>query len=778
MRSGPLNYRLPWLRFFVAGVLFFSGFLFIGGTSPFGLPNGALSAWGKLSAAEGTSLPGGQIGKADGLLRTDFVSMKGTNEKGGLSLANPGAQSPKPALLLAGEGDRPAVVGPAPDPGPTADTGRGIPSFSSGPIRLQGSAAGSAPAQGRPARQEPAQEANDTLQTNPAFLNGPFGMKASIYRYPQERLRGPWMECRVALETGSLNELQSSLNRLYEARLDTGFPNAPGVAALLLREGYRAMERGDMETAGLLGQSAQDLAPDFYPVYDFVSRLAVRDDRQGWGQALMGRWESFTQRWRLFEWQYAFAGRVYLLLLFSFFLFFLFLGPCFLLRYGTLYLHALRERLKPGGQGRLQQVALGILCVTLLVLLPGPLWGGIILGLLLGRFLSRWERALFAAGMLLLALSPITLREASRFLSRPAPAGRVLCECMRGDWDASCDRDLETALADQPNSPDLLLTHALVEKRRGEFARAADILQGALKHHPENGFLWNNLGNLLAFQGDLAAAKDGYARAIHWNPGSAPPHHNLSQLLRREFSFIEGGRAFQEARRIDPARVDYFSYIHSQNPNRFFMDETPTVASCWRHALAGDGDADTLPSTLWIVAGSGIPLDWAPWLFGPLAGLALLLPTVRKWHQRPLHCTGCGVVVCGKCHSGTAMTKMCTPCYQVLYAGKDIPKERRSLQIRKMARNRTVRLRRLLLLNALLPGLGFSLYKDRVSGYLLLFLFLFLAVAGLFWVNFLPLPVVAWETGGATCSVLFSGALLALYGIVQVRFYLAIRSGR
>jgi len=615
-------------------------------------------------------------------------------------------------------------------------------------------------------------ERSDGMQT------GPFGMKTPVYRYPEERLQDPWRECRRSLENSSFPEVKSSLNRLYEARLDTGFPNASGVAALLVREGYRVLERGDLSTAKVLGQSAHDLAPDFFPVSVFLSRLAEQDSGQGWRKELISRWKSLKQRGSLFSWQYGVVGKLYLLLFLACWTVFFFLAPYFLFRYGTLFMHALRERMKPGARGRLQIVALCLLGVTLLILLPGLLWVVVIAGILMGRFLRRWEQVLFFFTLLFLALSPFTLGQAARFLSPLPAASRVLCECIQEDWDASCDRDLDTAQEAHPDSEALFLTRALVEKRRGEYARASKILEEALARYPEQGPLWNNMGNLYAFQGDLASAKAAYSQAIRFNTAIASPHYNLSQLLRREFSFIEGGRAFQEARRIDPVRVDYFAYIHSLNANRFFMDESPSTASCWRYALEGDGEKGSTPAALWALAGSGVPLGWTPWIFGALAAAFLPLAWNRRRLPVPMSCTGCGIIVCNKCHSGTAMTKMCTQCYQALYQGQSIPNERRNLQIRKMARSRASRFRRLLLLNALFPGLGFSVYEDRVSGFLMFFLFLFLALAGLFWDRLLPVPVVAWETPTPTSHFMIFSGLLILYVLVQARFFQKLRSGR
>jgi len=295
---------------------------------------------------------------------------------------------------------------------------------------------------------------------------GALGMKAPVYRYPRDFLDAAWRDVRRALASGSVPELKASLNRLYEAHLDTGFPDAPGVAAMLVREGYRLLERGDVARAQLLGHSAHDLAPDFFPVSDFASSLAGQDPDQGWKQSLLGAWIGLTQRWKAFDWQLRVLGRVFLVLLVSCWLLFLFLAPFFLLRYGKPLWHAVLERVQGGAGGRLQLALLCALGLLLLVFLPGLLWGVVIVGILLGGFMRNWERALFLLGLLVLALSPATLHLAARFLAPPPAASRVLCGCVQGDWDASCDQDLETALAMDPEGRDLLLTQALLENRR------------------------------------------------------------------------------------------------------------------------------------------------------------------------------------------------------------------------------------------------------------------------------------------------------------------------
>jgi tetratricopeptide (TPR) repeat protein len=607
---------------------------------------------------------------------------------------------------------------------------------------------------------------------------GPFGLKAACYRYPDQLLQTPWHECKQVLEEGRFADLQPVLNRLYQARLDTGFPNAPGYAALLVRAAYRIMGTGDLKTARLLGQSAYDLAPDFYPVSVFMSRLARQDEWKEWRNVLQWQWISTKQRCSLFRWQYSFIGKVFLLFLLTVAAAFLFLAPYFLTRYGKLFLHAMQESMKPGLPGRAQLGALLVFGVTALVLLPGFLWIVVLAGFLTGRYFRFWEKSVFIGFLLFLAVSPFTLHQAARFLSPLPEASQVLSGALQGTWNAARDRDMERALRKYPDSDDLLLTHALVEKRRGNYEQASSILGDALEMFPDHGAMWNNMGNLHGILGDLGAAKDAYGKSIHQDPGVASPHYNLSLLLRREFSFIGGGREFQKARHLDASRVEDFSYVSSQNPNRFFMDENPSLASCWRFAMDRDEVYEQNAEALWSLSGSGIPLAWAPWAFLSSVLAFLLLTWKRRRRQDPLRCGGCGVIICETCQSGTSMTKMCTQCYQALYLRKSVPKEKRTLQIRKMARIRTARTRKLLLLNLTLPGLGFSILRDRVPGFLFLFLFLYLTLAALFWERLMPLPVIAWEPGGAKGLYVFAAFILVLYTAVQVRFLSLLRSGR
>jgi hypothetical protein len=165
-------------------------------------------------------------------------------------------------------------------------------------------------------------------------------------------------------------------------------------------------------------------------------------------------------------------------------------------------------------------------------------------------------------------------------------------------------------------------------------------------------------------------------------------------------------------------------------------------------------------------------------VFLPLGGIYVLFISRRRSGQEPFACSACGRVVCGKCDLGAEVGGLCSPCYQALYQRENIPRERRHEQIRKMARYQSRRSRRLLMLNFVMPGLGFSLLDEKPQGMFILFGFFFLLLAALFWGAMLPVPMTVWETGGHALRILSFVVVIFFYWFVQRMFFAKIRARR
>ncbi len=606
------------------------------------------------------------------------------------------------------------------------------------------------------------------------------GRSAGAFRYVEDVLRGPWRAVLNALEESSPDSLQNALNRLYEAKLDSGFPSSPRFAVLLLRQAYRFLDGGHADTARLLGESALNLAPHFAPTERFLALAAAKGSPRSLPDTLRRRIASWKSQVTDFHWQYRTAGKVLLLLFGGLYGLLLLQGPYALVRYGPLAAHRLREGLRLERAGGVLLVAGALLALLGAFVLVGPLWTVVSVHFCLGPYARRWERSLFLVLLSVWVFSPWIARATVRQLQPPPAVAAALYAIEKGEWDRTADEALQHALATRPESVDVLWAAALVEKRTGRYREAETHLRRALELSPRNGALWNNLGNLLAFSGRTEEAKGAYERSIECEPGLAEPHYNLSQILRREFSFLKGAAAFQEARRIDPVKTDYFVYIHSPHPNRFYMDVGPGTLRIWRHALSTPSDIRQSAEDLWNLTGARISSRLSGLLaaiFLAAYGIFILPGRLRAGAYR---CHTCGSIACSYCQPIPSARHTCNPCHQVLYQRSEIPREHRQKQLGRMARYGRRRGRAAFAANLFLPALGQAVLQDRPAEAVRFCLFTLAVVLVVGWKAVLPSPGWPWELGrsvdGAWLAACF--LLLACYGLLQRRFLRRTASGR
>jgi tetratricopeptide (TPR) repeat protein len=108
--------------------------------------------------------------------------------------------------------------------------------------------------------------------------------------------------------------------------------------------------------------------------------------------------------------------------------------------------------------------------------------------------------------------------------------GRALLEAGRL---GEADRELSTVVRMSPQSfKDVALLLAETAARSGDIFRARTILEGELRTSPNNGDLWNGLGNLQLMMRDFSGAISSYRRALEINPRNQQAATNLQQALR------------------------------------------------------------------------------------------------------------------------------------------------------------------------------------------------------------------------------------------------------
>lgn len=635
------------------------------------------------------------------------------------------------------------------------------------PLEAQGQISDTAPDIGEPAEPSVA-EGHDSGRSAGAFL------------YVEDVLRGPWKAVLQVLEGTSSDSLQNALNRLHEAKLDSGFPSSPRFAVLLLRQAYRFLDAGQAETARLLGETALDLAPHLASTHRFLALTAARSSARSFPETLRRKIACWKSQIMDFHWQYRTSGKVLLLLFGGLYVLLLLQGPYVLVRYGPMASHRLREGLRLEGASGTLLVAGVLLALVGALVLVGPFLTVVGLHLCLGPYTRRWEKGLFLTLLSVWIFSPWIARATARQLQPPPDVAAALYAVEKGEWDRTADEALRHALASRPESVDVLWAAALVEKRTGRYREAEAHLRRALELGPRNGALWNNLGNLLAFSGRTEEAKAAYERSIACAPGLAEPHYNLSQILRREFSFLKGASAFQEARRIDPVKTDSFVYIQSPHPNRFYMDVGPGTLRIWRLALSAPSDIRRSADDLWNLTGARISSRMSGLLtavFLMAYGLFILSGRLSAGAYR---CRTCGSIVCRDCQPIPSAQQTCNPCHQVLYQRSEIPREHRQKQLGRMARYGRRRGRAAFVANLFLPALGQAVLQDRPAEAVRFCLFALAVVLVAGWNAILPAPGWPWEHGRSVDWAWLTAwfLLLACYGLLQRRFLRRAPSGR
>jgi serine/threonine-protein kinase len=96
------------------------------------------------------------------------------------------------------------------------------------------------------------------------------------------------------------------------------------------------------------------------------------------------------------------------------------------------------------------------------------------------------------------------------------------------------------------------LANALSQKKRGRWQEAVGYYRAALAVRPQAVAVYNNLGNALQAQGDLAGAIASHRQAIAIDPKDAHAHNNLGTALQAQGDLAGAIAQYQEAIALDP----------------------------------------------------------------------------------------------------------------------------------------------------------------------------------------------------------------------------------
>ena len=130
-------------------------------------------------------------------------------------------------------------------------------------------------------------------------------------------------------------------------------------------------------------------------------------------------------------------------------------------------------------------------------------------------------------------------------------AGLELHRAGRIDDAARVYRDI---LATQPGHVDALAHLGIVHQQRGDYAKAAELLDRAVQKSPKSPAFWSNFGVVLVALGRFEEAIAAYRRAVELAPDFTDALYNLGNLHQRQGDLADATACY---RKVIAARPDH-----------------------------------------------------------------------------------------------------------------------------------------------------------------------------------------------------------------------------
>ena len=351
--------------------------------------------------------------------------------------------------------------------------------------------------------------------------------------------------------------------------------------------------------------------------------------------------------------------------------------------------------------------------LMLLVLVPaffGPLYLLGSLLILLGLYMTRWDKVVLYLYLVFLLSSPWTFYALSTAMMAPASGA------LKAVVEVNEARGNTYALSVLQNreNPVELFSYALASKREGKYDEAIASYNKLLALKPDPR-VYNNLANCYVALQNIEEAKELYKKSAQMRP-SATALYNLSQVYRETLDFGKGEEYFLAAQRLDTNAVSQFRAIFSRKPNRFVIDEDLPEPALWNHARTKTYRISTMGLSL-------LP-PWAMPAVAVLMGI-LFLGMNDRIKNRAYRCTRCGKIMCSKCEKHILWGHMCPQCFKSLVKLDELDARERIARILNVYEHKKTQRDIIKIITLFLPGSGFIYAGNIMRGILFLWPFLF-----------------------------------------------------
>jgi hypothetical protein len=220
-----------------------------------------------------------------------------------------------------------------------------------------------------------------------------------------------------------------------------------------------------------------------------------------------------------------------------------------------------------------------------------------------------------------------------------------------------------------------------------------------------------NLGNIYFILNNINEAVSEYRRAESLDRNNPIIYFNLSRAYLHQFKFEQATEILKKASRLNPEVVNYYTEIHSSNPNRLLIDSIYSsdwilseIPELWAKALAQQ-------DIFWYRLGPGLGMSGTAIVMMSTILLLLILQVFKGKFLLSQFCIMCGQAFCHRCQDGSS-EKYCSRCQMMFSKRSMINQKEREKMLREISRRGRQKWLTSLFLTILMPGSG-SLYVNE-----------------------------------------------------------------
>lgn len=469
-----------------------------------------------------------------------------------------------------------------------------------------------------------------------------------------------WEERSGAISAGNEAAGEAKLDSIVKMRYQLGMDRMDDISALLVREGYRALDEGMADYSYRLSSRAKEISPYYAPAYflSSTSLLKMSEIMEAISEYIAG----IKVLLHDFRTTFDIAGRLYIISVTALSLTFLAFLIIWFSRALPIFAHTFNEVTSGFISSPIRPVFFATLVI--IPLLFGIGWFVLFCLVAVWLYLSRKERVIALLMVIFFLSLPHILKYTSIYITaynNVTLQGLLAAE--KGYASQVLISRLKDSYRNEPHNIYLALSIARLLHKQGNIEESLLYYHNLLNADKKEIRIWslNSMGNLHFMGGDYDNAIIYYKKAIEEAPDSAIPVYNLSQTYREKLMFAEADNAYETAKRINPKNAGLYSTLASRGRGYRTVDFSLSKPDLWKAALSETKDSYALAMS--ILRGIiKIPPERFYFLGISLMIILTVLSYLKPKAPLAYYCPRCGKSVCGQCAGSKIFGSPCRAC--------------------------------------------------------------------------------------------------------------------